>query len=355
MPGARPELFFVSGPQRNDRVVLMNDVMVAGRNDRADLQLTERFVSREQLRFHRTAEGWIVECLSRSNPMRINGKRYRPGKEILLASGDVIAVGVETEILFADAVDDPHRVLAEWREANPEVSAEVTPVVVEPPAPTPAATPSPSPRPAKTKTPEEPSSREREKEKQKAKMRKYAIAFFAYLAVLAVGAVLLTQNRGKNTKMQEDAPEPLSSKDIEKVLTSDLKRSANEVSAQRSLSEARNYFRHRTSERKNLYRCVMAYRLYKAYRRPEERIFLPEDERKYRIASQELVDKVRGLYDQAWIAERNHQWARAKEQYEVLLEYIPVNLADEDPDVRDRLIDNIFSHIRFVSRRREKK
>ena len=357
MPGARPELLFVTGPQRDERAVLMRDIMIIGRGDKADLQLIEQFVSRKQLQFRRMAEGWIVECLSRSNPMRINGKRYKPGKQILLATGDVIAVGAETQMLFVDAMDDPHRVLTEWREANPDEVAKGAPVPVEPPEPGPESVPAPtaSPAPARKEPLKEPSKAEIEKQKQKSRMRKYAIAFSAYLILLAVGAIILIQSKDKKGKTQDAAPARLSSEAIEAALTSDLDRSPNEVSAQRNLSEARNYFRHRKSERRNLYRCVLAYRLYKAYRRPEERVFLPEDERKYRIASRELVDKVREIYDRAWIAEMNGQWARAKQQYDLLLEYIPISIADEDPEVRDLVLKRIMAHTQYVSRRGRKK
>lgn len=351
MPGPRPELLFVSGPQKGQRVVLMRDAMLGGRGDLADLAFTEEFVSREQLQFQRIAEGWAVERLPKSNPMSINGKRYKPGKQILLASGDVIAVGISTEILFVDATDDPNHVLAEYRREHPEAEpspVEPTAATVQeqarPVAPFTIETPTAAAKPASPKKPKAKSS----------KAKKYLISFVAYLAVLAVGAIFLSQLKKDKGQTDESAPPRLSSRTISDVLRSDLEQSPNDVSAQRSLKEARTYFRLRSSDRRNRYRCLLAYRLYRAYRRPEQRTFLPEDERQYNLVVEELTNEVRNLYDRAWIAEQNRQWAKAKEQYELLTKYIPMSLADDDPKVRDVLLENVMSHTRYVSKRRGK-
>ncbi len=360
MPSPRPELLFVSGPQKGQRVVLMRDILLGGRGELADVSFIEEFVSREQFQLQRIEEGWVVEQLARSNPMSINGRRYKPGKQILLASGDVIAVGASTEVLFVDTADDPNHVLAEYRQEHPEAE----PIPVEPatvqrqePSPAPA---TPAAQPA-AHIPEAPAPAKSAKKKSAApatkkssKTKKYLIAFVAYLAVLAVGAIFLSQMKKDKDETDDSAPPRLTSQRISDVLQSDLSQSPNEVSAQRSLREARTYYRLRTSERRNRYRCLLAYRLYRAYRRPEQRTFLPEDERKYNQVVQELTQEIRTIYDRAWVAERNRQWARAKEQYELLMEYIPMSLAGDDPEVRDVLLENVMSHTRYVSKRRGK-
>jgi pSer/pThr/pTyr-binding forkhead associated (FHA) protein len=348
-PGPRPELIFVTGPQTGRRVVLMRDVMLGGRSDLADISFQEEFVSREQLQFRRIPEGWIVERLARSNPMCINQKRYKPGRQILLASGDVIAVGAKTEMLFVDPMDDPNVVLAEYRRDHPEPEpTPVEPAVEETKTREPSFAPPPippSPEPKKKKTVITKNS----------KARKYLIAFVAYLAVLGVAAFFLSQMKEDKDEVAESTPPRLDADQISEVLRADLARSPNEVSAQRSLREARMYFRHRTSERRNRYRCLTAYRLYKAYRRPEQRTFLPEDERQYNQVVEELTGEVRDIYNRAWVAEQQGQWAKAKEQYELLTEYIPLNLADDDPAVRSVLLDNVMAHMRYVSKHRGKK
>lgn len=353
MPGPRPELIFVSGPQRGQRAVLMRDVTLGGRSDLADIVFTEEFVSREQLQFQRIPEGWIVESVARSNPMYVNGKRYKPGKQILLASGDVITVGAETEILFVEAMDDPNHVLADYRREHPEtepVPAEPVAPAEEAPEPTPASSDvAPSPPIAKPPRPKT------TKKKNPSRTKKYFIAFLIYLAVLAVGVIVLSKAKNAKETTEEGPPPHLPSHTVSDVLQSDLQRRPNEVSAQRSLREARMYFRHRTSERQNLYQCIKAYRLYKAYRRPEQRTFLPEDERKYNQAVEELTTKVRTIYDRAWVAEMNAQWAKARQQYESILKYIPLSLADDDPDVQNVLLDNVMSSIHYVSKQRGEK
>ncbi|MBN1941752.1 MAG: FHA domain-containing protein [Phycisphaerae bacterium] len=357
MAAPRPELIFLTGPQRGQRVVLRRDLMLGGRGEPADIAFTEEFVSREQLQFRRFAEGWIVERFPQSNPMRVNGKEYKPGKQILLESGDVIAVGAETELLFVGATDDPHHVLAEYRRDHPETQAspEPVPVPVEAPSPQPLPVepPAAAAEPMLKKTPKK--AEAKPKKLSSSKTKKYFLAFLVYLALLAVGVIVLSQKKDAKDNAEDSSPPRLEAQTMADVLRSDLERSANEVSAQRSLREARTYFRHRTSERRNLYLCLKSYRLYRAYRRPEQRTFLPEDERKYNQAVEELTRKVRDTYDRAWIAEQNSQWPRAKEQYDLLLQYVPMSLAGDDPEVRDVLLGNVMAHMRHVSKRRGKK
>lgn len=351
MPGPRPELLFVSGPQRGQRVVLMRDVMLGGRSELADIAFAEEFISREQLQFQRIPEGWIVESLAQSNPMSVNHKRYKPGKQILLASGDVIAVGATTELLFVDSMDDPNHVLAEYRREHPEAQ----PSPIEPATPIPTVEEprrSEEPKPVAVSPSETKPARKKAVAKKSSKARKYLIAFIAYLAVLGVGVIIFSQLKKDKKQAEESAPPRLDLGMISDVLSSDLEKSPNEVSAQRSLKEARTYFRLRTSERRNRYRCLLAYRLYRAYLRPEKRTFLPEDERRYNQVIEELTNEVREIYDRAWVMEMNGQWAKAKEQYELIMEYIPFSLADDDPEVRNILLDNIMAHTRYVSKTR---
>jgi len=352
MSGDRAELLFVSGPQRDDRAVLMNNVMIAGRSVRADIPVREPFVSRRQLRLALLNEGWIIESLSKSSPMRINGKTYKPGKRVLLATGDMIAIGEETELLFVDATDDPDSVLAEYRDAHPL------------PVPQLASLPEPSVamdnrnRHDAEQTPgdrsEEPelTPAERALRERKAKLRKYAIAFIAYLALLAAGAIVLsTTRRDSRTDSADELPVRLTARQIEEAFASPLYRGPNEVAAERNLKEARGYFRHRTAQEPNLYRCVKAYRLYKAYRRPQQRTFEPEDERNFATARRELARKALYFYDNAWVAQNNGRWREAYRDLDSLLRYVPVVQSRDDPEVSSVLVDNVLEHWTYVSRK----
>ena len=90
----------------------------------------------------RTADGWIMENLS-ANGTAVNGRRYKADKQILLATGDVIGVGMETEILFVAGGDDPAEAIARYRQSqqSPNLSRRPNP----PPRRRP---PCPPPRPA---------------------------------------------------------------------------------------------------------------------------------------------------------------------------------------------------------------
>jgi len=356
MSGNRAELLFVSGPQHDDRAVLMNDIMIAGRSIRADILVKEPFVSRHQLRLALVDEGWIIESLSKSSPMRINGKTYKPGKRVLLATGDTIAIGEETELLFVDATDDPDSVLAEYRDAHPL------------PVPQPAALSEPPvvmddrSRHDAEKTPgdcsEEPelAPAEQTLRERKAKLRKYAIAFAAYLALLAAGAIVLSTTR-KDDRIgsTDEPPARLTARQIEEAFVSPLHRGPNEVAAERNLKEARGYFLRRTAHEPNLYRCVKAYRLYKAYRRPQQRTFEPEDERNFATARRELAKKVLDFYDNAWVAQNNGRWREAYRDLDSLLRYVPVVQSRDDPEVSSVLVDNVLEHWTYVSRQLSKK
>ena len=81
MADGRPaELIFVVGPQRGQRVALRTAVAIAGRGTQAEIPLLEETVSRQQMRFELTAQGWLVESLSKNSPLRIGKRKYKPGK-----------------------------------------------------------------------------------------------------------------------------------------------------------------------------------------------------------------------------------------------------------------------------------
>ena len=79
----------------------------------------EEAASREHIRFLFTHDGWVMENLS-ANGTLINNKRYKRDKKILLDTGDVLGVGLETKILYVAPGDDPEEALGAWRAANPE-------------------------------------------------------------------------------------------------------------------------------------------------------------------------------------------------------------------------------------------
>ena len=113
MSAEHPMLVFVAGPQAGQRVLLSRPVLVLGRGGGADVLLSEDYASRQQARYELLQAGPALEGLSQRGTW-INGKRYKSGKKILLATGDLIGVGQETEILFVAAGDDPDAVRAAY-------------------------------------------------------------------------------------------------------------------------------------------------------------------------------------------------------------------------------------------------
>ena len=147
MNSARPELIFVRGPQQGERAVMMTNAVLVGRSPAADVRLTEQTASREQVRFALSPEGWLMENLS-TNGTRINGKNYKKKKKLILETGDTLAVGVDTEILYVAPGDDPEEAIAEYRQAHAPKEAPAAEAPPEP-APAPAAKPQAKPAPAK--------------------------------------------------------------------------------------------------------------------------------------------------------------------------------------------------------------
>jgi serine phosphatase RsbU (regulator of sigma subunit) len=74
------------------------DALVIGRSSKADLVLSDRFLSRQHARFYREGDGWMVEDLGSRNTTLLNGRplltpaRVGPG-DLVKVSETVIAVG----------------------------------------------------------------------------------------------------------------------------------------------------------------------------------------------------------------------------------------------------------------------
>lgn len=376
MAGVRPELIFVGGPQQGQRAVLMNNVVIAGRAADVDIRLHDETISRRQLQFTFTREGWIVENVSETRRIEINGKRFKMGKKILLDSGDVVRVGADTDLLFVNAEDDPNEVLETYRSEHPADQTEAqassaaasadqpqTPSSARPeqsPPPPPDSLPE-APQPpappagqAREEQPEEPeeTAEEQEAREKKTKVKKYLILLVVWLGFLTVLVAVLTMLKSDtNGPSSSGMPRELTMDRIEQVLSSSLEQSPNEVTASARLSEARSLFRSRNAAPENLYLCVKNYRLFKAYRRPGQRIFEPEDERNYRIALDDLTDKVQDAYTTALGFTKAGRWGEARRQWDYLMRIVPINEVDNDPEVEEVLVKNILDFSNYVSRR----
>jgi hypothetical protein len=366
MAGVRPELIFVSGPQKHERAVLMNNEVVAGRSPQADLIIREPYVSRQQMKFTLIPDGWAVENLS-DRRIVINGKGYKRGKQILLASGDVIACGQESEMLFVAANDDPGEVLGAYRSEHPDTPsapAPQTPPAEEEPddegpptAPVPVEEPEvfsfePERRQQQVAA-EEPEASEEEVEaaKRKKRTRLYLLAFGVYAVLMLVVIVGLASLKGeKGPEVRSEAPRMLAEDDVRDALTSPLEQSPNAEASSRALQRARQYYLQRNSRDVNRYLAVKNYRLYLAFRRPAERTFLPQDERNYRDVLDELTEQVMRNYRDGYAYEQAGRWSRALSAFNEALDYVPSGAASDDPTVKRVIIQNIRDHAAYVSK-----
>jgi len=355
MAEPRPELIFLSGPQEGERAVLMGNNVVAGRFPGADVRLTEEYVSRRHMNFRLTRQGWVVENLSASG-MRVNGKRYKTGQIILLATGDVLAVGKQTRMLFVGPEDDPDEALKAYSESHPEAAAvppEPAPAPAEPAAeesqpvaepPTQQAPPEPAPvteveaRPA-----EGPPTKVLDAEARKKKLTKYAVGFGIYLVAFIGLIVLLVSLRDGGPEDVRRPMQVLKSDDIERILTEGLPRSTNPAEAERALQTALTEYHKRTFSLGGRYRCVKAFKEYLAYQKFKR----VEDDQKYKEVLDELKDEVSRTYEKAVFYEQTKQWAKAEPLWERLLKIVPED--DRDSPVHRELVKNIKDHWSYVS------
>ncbi|MBS3821320.1 MAG: FHA domain-containing protein [Planctomycetes bacterium] len=366
MAGVRPELIFVSGPQKHERAVLMNNEVIAGRSPRADVIIREPYVSRQQMKFTLIPDGWVVESIS-DRRIVINGKGYRRGKQILLASGDVITCGQESELLFVAANDDPGEVLGAYRAEHPDTPSAPTPHTPPaeeeadddgpPTAPVPVEEPEvfsfdPERRQQQAE-PEEPEASEEEVEaaKRKKRMRLYLLAFGVYAMLMLVVMIGLAGLKGeRGPEVRSDAPRMLTEDDVRDALTTPLERSPNAEASSRELQRARQYYLQRNARDVNRYLTVKHYRLYRAFRRPADRIFLPQDERKYRDVLDELTERIMRTYRDGYAFEKAGRWSRALSAFNEALDYVPSADAYTDLAVKRVIIQNIRDHMAYVSK-----
>ncbi len=361
MTDVRPELVFVAGPQRDERAVLMSNLVVAGRSPTAEVRITEQHASREHVRFTLTADGWVMENLS-PNGTRVNGKRFKsPKKKVLLGTGDVLGVGLETEILFVSPGDDPTVAVQAYRKTHPlpvgeqapEVteSAQVTPVPIAAPPPRDAYSPAepPAGEPLPSGKPEQTT----EDRKRRAWIKKFAVGYAIFIAAVVGLIVLLLAMR------KEDAQKPgptkfLSDKTIADIL-SEVPSVGNPIPARAvaELREARGIYANLPSKPGDLYRCVRGYHLYLAYKRDPGVFESVQDERNYQRSRMRLIELVRKTYRNAWAREQAGDWGGSAAGYRELLQIVPEQRRDNP--VQDRLRRNVRDHVVYVRGKMETK
>jgi len=364
MTDVRPELIFVAGPQEGERAVLMRNVAIGGRSASADIQLTEQYVSRQQLQFELTHEGWIIENLTK-NPIRINSRKYKSGKKILLDTGDVVGVGMETQILFVAPGDDPEDALSAYRQEFPVPAAgDAEPEAPEAPAKDAEAPPDgaesppqPEDEPAADGGGEQEAESQEEQEERteedkqtalerKEKLKKYAIYGGVYVCLLAGGIFLLGRLKTNPPAVARATP-PLRADEIAEILREKIEGKPRYIeTADRHLARALVYHREIPMEPGNLYRTVKHFKLYLAF---SGQASLPTAklEQKYKDALAELIRQVCDQYRVAYQYEQNGNWKRALAAYMHLMKMVPAK-EEPDPEPNNGVFNNVVKRITYV-------
>ncbi|MFW6133431.1 MAG: FHA domain-containing protein [Planctomycetota bacterium] len=345
---AAPELVFLAGPQRGQRAVVMGNTAVLGRAEDADIRATEPSVSRRQLQFTLTPDGWIVENLS-DRSIRINGKKYKRKKKVLLETGDLLGVGASTEMLYVGPGDDPQEALGQYR---PEM--QMPPPTGEaaegaPSAPAEAVQPAhaaPAREAPEGEGPETQRLDHVDQEQRKRKRRRYAIIFGA--DILLVLALVLWLSTGSDDSPGEtaDRPRVLTKVQIEDMLTAPRQRGRDLSRAEDRIESARRYYTDRYYRPSHLYRCVKAYREALAYS-GRSSFASYKDSDKLRDAERELVRRVFKKYTQAWHLERQQRWRDAREAFGQVLRLVPERDLD---DPAYAFVQNVKKHRAYVNR-----
>jgi hypothetical protein len=374
MAPAQPELLFVAGPQTGERAVLMANVAVLGRGQTADVRIEEEHVSRDHVKFQLTHQGWIVQNLSHNGTL-VNGKRYRKPKQILLDTGDVLGVGMETEILYVSPGDDPEEALQIYRQAHPQGAEKPKPYPKPaakraaeaasseggpPPLPGEAAPAAQPARPVMAKAVNKPADDELvlDEEEQNKGNRLKIILFICLLAgVLVFGFVLIAKS------MQDDddgptgdrAPIRLTDEQVSEALADPLERTPSITKAAAALDEAVQRYSNRTLwEPGDRYRCLYHFKLYLAHSTSKSFARI-QDERAFHAVQRELDALVRKKYDTAWMYEQDGNYRDAQTVFEEFLHILPMEHLRRGEKIRDVVMENVIDHLNFIKEKTARK
>jgi len=337
MTDVRPELVFLTGEDAGRKEALASNVLTVGRSASADVQLSDAHASRKHIRLQLTTSGWMMENLSSAGTI-VNGKRIKSAKKkVILATGDVLGLGLETQVLFVSAGDDPEDAFYDWQRANP-----LPATVPEPEAPKQAeAVPTEMPEPA-TAVVEPPE----EKAPKRAKLSVY-VALAAVYALALVGLVVFLSSLGED----DNSPSAirarmLTDEQIAGILAQvPLGRSPMPARAAAELNTALSLYANLPSLPGDLYRCVKSFQLYQTHS-PGGVFEDVQHERKYEDALDRLTELVRREYRNGWAYEQAGDWPRSRDTWERLKAALPES--EKGHPIFERLLSNIDSHLTYV-------
>ena len=316
MSEPRPELIFLSGPDAGRRAVIMGDFAQIGRSPTCQVRIGEEHVSRRHVQLEKTPDGWVMEDLS-GRGTRVNGRMYKTGTKVLLATGDVLGVAMATEILFVAPGDDPEEALTRCDRCHPptdeqEDAADHTAEAAD-------STPT-----AEVKAPSPPKDSETQ-----AKLRKYIIFGAIYIIGLVVLIVVLAGLRKDKTQPTAGRAALLGRSEIAAAVdealpvemsiykAADALQEAVTLAEGLALPDAATIATQRDAL--NLRNCVLKFKLYLAYSgkaaTPEHR-----QELMFTQAAARLTDLIyEDYYEPACVFERASDWRQANRLFERLL------------------------------------
>jgi pSer/pThr/pTyr-binding forkhead associated (FHA) protein len=315
MAQANAQLIVVTGPDEGRTVALSGQELVVGRSAGCQLALTEQYISREHVRLSLGDDGVMLEVLS-TRGVEIDGRTHKRGQVILLATGDVVTVGVETKLFFVDRGDDAGVALAQWKVQHPAAAAPPVKVAKAPAAPpAPPRVPAPPPAFAAMKPSavmETSSGHPATAPVQTGLARRHKLMFGLgiyglAMVVLVVVLVLLPDSPAP----RRQRPKVLSQAQIEKILKSDESVPAQDSEkAVESLEAARRWYQVGRANVASRYNCIRQYKLYKAYS-GRASFEDPADQARFDERLGELVEELLPIYDDACNAAVQERWHQA--------------------------------------------
>ena len=294
-----------------------------------------------------TGEGWLIENLS-NNPIWVNGKKFKTGKRILLDTGDVVRLALETHLLFVAAGDDSEAALAQWRETNGEThtpAAQGEPPQVDKPG-APLAPGGPPQRRRQVKPARPLTSRSARLKKSLDDATPRPARRSAVLLVVSDRRMIDWSSASRCPRDEDQskrAPRPGPGEDPSSRPHSRSARARSD--ATRYEQDARALFQIRHDLPGNLYECVKYFKLSLAYRNnlPPTPVVAEE----FRKAKQELIERVCQKYEHGYVSLRSKNWLRAKENFEALLQLYPVKSGVE-PEANNPIWESTIRYLTYI-------
>jgi pSer/pThr/pTyr-binding forkhead associated (FHA) protein len=104
------KLHIISGPMKGQVVDLQKETIFLGRSTKNDIRISDRALSRKQLKIFRIGGRYFVEDLKSTNGTWLNGNLILPGEGFELDEGDIISMG-ETQLRAQDLSASPFSVM----------------------------------------------------------------------------------------------------------------------------------------------------------------------------------------------------------------------------------------------------